>query len=64
MLGYIEFILVVYVVLLIYCVYVIIIYDGMCVRNMLNIQCEVVFSNIHENIGKLYQQVERVFGDG
>ena len=40
MLGYNKFVLAVYVVLMIY---IIVIYDGMCIRNMVNILCEVLF---------------------
>ena len=42
-LGYNEFVLAVYVVLIIYCVYFIVIYEGICVRDMVKILCELVF---------------------
>ena len=43
MLGYNKFALAVYVVLMRYYVYIMVIYDVMCVRDMVNILCEVVF---------------------
>ena len=43
MLGYNKFVLVVYVVLMIYYIYIIVIYDGMYIRDMGNILCEVIF---------------------
>ena len=42
-LGFDKSILAVNVVLMIHYVYVMVIYDGMCIRNMENILCEVVF---------------------
>ena len=41
-----NFLLVAYVVLMLYYVYVSVIYDGMCVRDMLNILCGDVFSTL------------------
>ena len=37
-----NFFLAVYVVLMLYYVYIIVIYDGVCVRDMLNISCGTV----------------------
>ena len=42
-LGYSRFILAVYVMFIIYCVYVIEIDESICIRYMVNILCEVVF---------------------
>ena len=49
---------------MIYCVYVIVIYDGICVRDMVNILGEVVFLTFMNILLKLCQQVVRVLGDG
>ena len=53
-----------YVVLMIYYVCIIVIYYGMCVWDMANILCEVVFLTFIKTYLKLCQQVVRVLGDG
>ena len=45
---------------MLYYVYVIVIYDGMYLSNMVLRST----SNNHEILTNLYQQVEKVFGDG
>ena len=48
--GYNKFVLAVYVVLMIYSVYVVVIYDDICMGDTVNILCEVIF---HENMAKV-----------
>ena len=45
-------------------VYVIVIYDGVCVGDMLNIQCGDIFLTLTKSWLTKYQEVLEVHGDG
>ena len=48
-----NFLKAIYVVLIFCYTYVIVIYDGVCVGDMLNIMCGDYISNTHENIANI-----------